>query len=91
EINEWLRLLNRISQESKNYYRDYLDTIKQKIQIDYEQMAKEQQMDIEIQLQTRIKEIQEKIHTGLPIDKNDERRRREETERFESRLDESTK
>ncbi|CAF3413573.1 unnamed protein product [Rotaria socialis] len=91
EINEWLRLLNRISQESKNYYRDYLDTIKQKIQIDYEQMAKEQQMDIEIQLKTRIKEIQEKIHMGLPIDENDERRRREETQRFESRLDESTK
>ncbi|CAF0775114.1 unnamed protein product [Rotaria sordida] len=91
EINEWQRLLNRISQESKNYYRDYLDTIKQKIQIDYEQMAKEQQMEVEIQLKSRLKEIQEKIDMGLPIDENDERRRREETQRFESRLDESTK
>ncbi|CAF3336896.1 unnamed protein product [Rotaria sp. Silwood2] len=91
EINEWQRLLNRISQESKNYYRDYLDTIKQKIQIDYEQMAKEQQMDVEVQLKARLKEIQDKIDMGLPIDENDERRRREETQRFESRLDENTK
>ncbi|CAF1245360.1 unnamed protein product [Adineta ricciae] len=91
EINEWQRLLNRISQESKNYYRDYLDTIKQQIQMDYEQMAKDQQMDIEVQLNTRLKEIQDKIHLGLPLDENDERRRREETQRFESRLEESTK
>ncbi|CAF3857712.1 unnamed protein product [Rotaria sp. Silwood1] len=91
EINEWQRLLNRISQESKNYYRDYLDTIKQKIQIDYEQMAKDQQMDVEIQLKTRLKEIQDKIDMGLPIDENAERRRREEIQRFESRLDENTK
>jgi len=70
EINEWQRLLNRISQESKNYYRDYLDTIKQQIQMDYEQMAKDQQINIEIQLKSRLKEIQEKIQMGLPIDEN---------------------
>jgi len=70
EINEWQRLLNRISQESKNYYRDYLDTIKQQIQMDYEQMAKDQQLNIEIQLKSRLKEIQEKIQMGLPIDEN---------------------
>jgi len=70
ELHEWQRLLNRISQESKNYYRDYLDTIKQQIQMDYEQMAKDQQMDVEIQLKTRLKEIQEKIQMGLPIDEN---------------------
>jgi chromosome segregation ATPase len=91
EIKEWQRLLNRISQESKNYYRDYLDTIKQQIQMDYEQMAKDQQTDIEIQLKSRLKEIHEKIEMGLPIDENDERRRRDETQRFESRLDQSTK
>lgn len=72
EINEWQRLLNRMSQESKNYYRDYLDTIKQQIQMDYEQMAKEQQMDIEVELQSRLKEIQSKIHMGLPLDENGE-------------------
>jgi len=70
EISEWQRLLNRISQESKNYYRDYLDTIKQKIQMDYEQMAKDQQINIEIQLKTRLKEIQDKIRLGLPLDDN---------------------
>jgi chromosome segregation ATPase len=70
EIKEWQRLLNRISQESKNYYRDYLDTIKQQIQMDYEQMAKDQQINIEIQLKSRLKEIQEKIDMGLPIDEN---------------------
>ncbi|CAF1130818.1 unnamed protein product [Adineta steineri] len=91
EINEWQRLLNRISQESKNYYRDYLDTIKQKIQMDYEQMAKDQQIDIEIKLKSRLNEMQEKIHMGLPLDDADERRRHEESQRFESRLDESTK
>ncbi|UJR35164.1 hypothetical protein I4U23_027932 [Adineta vaga] len=91
EINEWQRLLNRISHESKNFYRDYLDTIKQQIQMDYEQMAKDQQMDIEVQLNSRLKEIQDKIQLGLPLDESDERRRREETQRFESRLDESTK
>ena len=70
EIKEWQRLLNRISQESKNYYRDYLDTIKQQIQMDYEQMANDQQMNIEIQLKSRLKEIQEKIDMGLPLDEN---------------------
>jgi chromosome segregation ATPase len=70
EINEWQRLLNRISQESKNFYRDYLDTVKQQIQMDYEQMAKDQHMEIEIQLKSRLKEIQDKIHMGLPIDEN---------------------
>lgn len=70
EINEWNRLLSRISQESKNYYRDYLGTLKQKLQIDYEQMAKEHQTEIEVQLKTKLKEIQEKIHMGLPIDEN---------------------
>ena len=72
EINEWQRLLNRISQESKNFYRDYLDTIKQQIRIDYEQMAKDQQMDIEIQLKSRLKEIQDKMDLGLPIDETGE-------------------
>ena len=70
EINEWQRLLNRISHESKNFYRDYLDTIKQQIQIDYEQMAKDQQMDVEVELKSRLKEIQEKIHMGVPMDEN---------------------
>ena len=70
EIKEWQRLLNRISLESKNYYRDYLDTIKQQIQMDYEQMAKDQQMDVEVQLKSRLKEIQEKIDLGLPIDEH---------------------
>jgi hypothetical protein len=68
EINEWKRLLNHISQESTNFYRDYLETIKQQIQIDYEQMVKDQQMDVEIQLKTRLKEIEEKIRMGIPID-----------------------
>jgi chromosome segregation ATPase len=70
EIKEWQRLLNRISQESKSYYRDYLDTIKQQIQMDYEKMSKDQQMDIEIQLKSSLKQIQDKIHMGLPIDEN---------------------
>lgn len=70
EINEWQRLLNRISQESKNFYRDYLDTVKQQIQIDYEQMAKEQQMDVEVQLKTHLKEVQDKIDRGLPMNEN---------------------
>jgi chromosome segregation ATPase len=70
EINEWKRLLNRISQESDYFYRDYLETIKQQIQIDYEQMVKEQQDDVEIELKTRLKEIQEKIQMGLPIDEH---------------------
>jgi DNA repair exonuclease SbcCD ATPase subunit len=91
EINEWKRLLNRILQESDNFYRDYLETIIQQIQLDYEQLAKEQQNDVEIELKTRLKEIEEKINMGLPIDENDERRRREETQRFESRLTEHTK
>lgn len=68
EINEWQRLLNRISQESKNFYRDYLDTIKQQIQLDYEKMAKEQQLEVELELQGRLKEIQDKIDSGLPVD-----------------------
>lgn len=67
EIREWQRLLNRISQESKNYYRDYLETIKHRIQMDYEQMAKDQQMDVEFQLKSRLKEIQEDINRGVPI------------------------
>ena len=67
EINEWQRLLNRISQESKNFYRDYLDTIKQQIQMDYEQMAKDQQLDIEVQLKGRLKEIEDRVQQGLPM------------------------
>jgi chromosome segregation ATPase len=70
EINEWKRLLNNVSQESNDYYRDYLETIKQQIQIDYEQMAKEQQDDVEIELRSRLKEIEEKIQMGLPINEN---------------------
>ena len=70
EINEWKRLLNRVSQESDHFYRDYLETIKQRIQMDYEQMAKEQQNDVEIEMKTRLKEIEEKIQMGLPIDEN---------------------
>jgi hypothetical protein len=38
--------------------------------MDYEQMAKDQQLNIEIQLKSRLKEIQEKIQMGLPIDEN---------------------
>jgi hypothetical protein len=30
-------------------------------------MVKEQQMDVEIELKTRLKEIEEKIQMGLPI------------------------
>ncbi|CAF1132856.1 unnamed protein product [Adineta steineri] len=90
EINEWKRLLNRISQESKNFYKDYLETIKQQIYSDYEKMAKEQQMDVEMELKTRLTEIQEKINMGVPLDENEERRRREETHRFETRLNEFT-
>ena len=67
ETNEWQRLLHRISQESKNFYRDYLDTIKQQIQMDYEQMAKDQQIDVEVQLKARLKEIEEQVHQGLPM------------------------
>lgn len=70
EINEWKRLLNQIVQDSDNFYRDYLDTIKQQIQMDYEQMAKEQQNEVEFQLKTRLKQIQERIDKGLPIDEN---------------------
>lgn len=58
ELNEWKRLLNRSSQDSEQYYRNYLETIRQQIQIDYEQMAKEQQEDVEIELNTRVKKIQ---------------------------------
>ena len=65
EIKEWQRLLNRISQESKNYYRDYLDTIKQQIQMDYQQMAKDQQIDVEVQLKSRLKEMEEKMSVWL--------------------------
>jgi chromosome segregation ATPase len=67
EINEWKRLLNQMSQESDNYYRDYLDMIKQQIHLDYEQMAKEQQDDVEFELKSRLKQIEEKIEMGLPI------------------------
>ncbi len=70
EINEWKRLLNHVSQESRNFYQDYLETIKQQIQNDYEKMAKEQQMDVEIELKTRLQEIEDKINMGLPIDEN---------------------
>ncbi|UJR10661.1 hypothetical protein I4U23_014856 [Adineta vaga] len=91
EINEWKRLLNHITQDSTSFYRDYLDTIKQQIYNDYEKMAKEQQMDIEMEYKTRLNDIQEKIKMGLLVDENDERRRREETHRFETRLNEYTK
>ena len=49
------RLLNRILQESDEFYRDYLETIKQQLQIDYEQMIKEQQNDVELELKNKIK------------------------------------
>lgn len=106
EIREWQRLLNRISQESKNYYRDYLETIKHRIQMDYEQMAKDQQMDVEFQLKSRLKEIQEDINRGVPMFQTgetklvifeeyfsvclDERVHREMTREYESRLQQST-
>ena len=70
EINEWKRLLNRVSQESDSFYRDYLEAVKQQLQIDYEQMINEQQDDVEIEMKTRLKEIQEKIQMGLSIDDN---------------------
>lgn len=70
EINEWKRLLNHISQESDHYYRDYLETIKQQIRTDYEQMVKEQQDDVEIELKTRLKQIEEKVQMDLPVDEN---------------------
>ncbi|CAF0946096.1 unnamed protein product [Adineta ricciae] len=91
EINEWKRLLNQITQDSTNFYRDYLETIKQQIYDDYAKMAKEQQMDIEAEMKTRLNEIQEKIKMGLLVDENDERHRREEMHRFETRLNEYTK
>ena len=68
EINEWKRLLARIAQESKNFYRDYLETIKQQIQMDYQQMAKDQQMNIELEMKTRMKEIEEQISLGTMTD-----------------------
>ncbi|CAF1119985.1 unnamed protein product [Adineta ricciae] len=91
EINEWKRLLNQITQDSTNFYRDYLETIKQQIYDDYAKMAKEQQMDIEAEMKTRLNEIQEKIKMGILVDENDERHRREEMRRFETRLNEYTK
>ena len=33
-------------------------------------MAKDQQLDVEVQLKSRLKEIQEKIDLGLPIDEH---------------------
>ncbi|CAF0831166.1 unnamed protein product [Rotaria sp. Silwood1] len=91
EINEWKRLLNRLTQDSKNFYQDSLEIIKQQLQIDYEQMLKEQQMDVEIELITQLKEIQNKIHMNLSIDENDKQRHRERTQHFENRLQENTK
>ncbi|CAF2796747.1 unnamed protein product [Rotaria sp. Silwood2] len=91
EINEWKRLLNRLTQDSRNFYRDSLETIKQQLQIDYEQMLKEQHMDIEIELITKLKEIQDKIHMNSSIDEHDEQRCREESQHFENCLQEHTK
>ncbi|CAF1058178.1 unnamed protein product [Rotaria sordida] len=91
EINEWKRLLNRLTQDSRNFYRDSLETIKQQLQIDYEQMLKEQQMDIEMELITKLKEIQDKIHMNLSINENDEQQCHEETQHFENHLQEHTK
>jgi chromosome segregation ATPase len=70
EINEWKRLLAQITQDSKNFYRDYLETIKQQIYSDYEKMAKEQQQDVEDELKRRLNEIQTKIKMGLLVDEN---------------------
>ena len=74
EINEWKRLLTRIGNESKNFYRDYLDTVKQQIQMDYQQMAKDQQVNVELQMKTRMKEIEDQITHGSITDGTGKRR-----------------
>ena len=61
ELNEWKRLLTRTSQDSEQFYRNYLETIQQQIQIDYEQMAKEQQDEVEMELKRRLEKIQTKF------------------------------
>ena len=68
ELNEWKRLLTRISHDSKNFYRDYLDTVKEQIRMDYQQMAKDQQKDLDLQLSTRLKEIEEQLTLKFDAD-----------------------
>ncbi|CAF0750941.1 unnamed protein product [Didymodactylos carnosus] len=89
EILEWQRLLQRFSHDSTNYYKDSLETIKQQIYNDYEQMAKEQHLEIEQTLKTRLSEIQEKVSRGLPMSDQGEQKRLEQSNRFESKLEES--
>ena len=71
ELNEWKRLFNRSSQDSEQYYRNYLETIRHQLQMDYEQMAKEQQEEVEMELKTRVKKIQ----TDFSIEEKGSRRR----------------
>jgi chromosome segregation ATPase len=68
ELNEWKRLLTRASHESTNFYRDYLDTIKQQIQLDYQQMAKDQHTNMEHEYETRLKDVKEQFRLGRAID-----------------------
>ncbi|CAF0815397.1 unnamed protein product [Didymodactylos carnosus] len=88
EIQEWQRLLQRFSHDSKNYYKDYLETIKQQIYNDYEQMAKEQQQELEQTLKTRLSEVQKKISMGVPISDQNEQQRLDQIHRLESRMEE---
>lgn len=62
EINDWNRLVNRLTQESTNFYQNSLEKIKQLLQNDYEQMIKEQQTEIEIVWTTKLKKVEDKIH-----------------------------
>lgn len=105
ELNEWKRLLTRTSQDSEQFYRNYLETIQEQIQRDYEQMVKEQQDEVESELKRRLEKIQMKFsmeEKGLMtivmfrsscffFVRSETRQQREQTEqRFESRLNEQT-
>ncbi|CAF1420312.1 unnamed protein product [Rotaria magnacalcarata] len=86
EINEWNRLLNSLLQESRYFHQNSLETMKQQLQIDYEQMLKEQQTHVEIVLTRKFKSISNKIYMNL-----DERQYQEHILHFENLLDEHTK
>ncbi|CAF4278581.1 unnamed protein product [Rotaria socialis] len=86
EINEWNRLLNSLLQESRHFYQNSLETMQQQLQIDYEQMLKEQQMHVEIVLTRKFTSISNKIYMNL-----DERQYQEHILHFENLLGEHTK
>lgn len=67
EINQWNDMINRISLESRNFYLESLKAMKQQLQIDYEQMLKEQQMDIEIEFARQFNQMQARFHRNVAI------------------------